>query len=260
MNSIDRNMLSRRFKLRGKRFISERLAKSPRINVHFAMTDHLHIRFAAQDFPVLALIDEAFNRAYGYVMDWFGCGSDNNMVFDLWMAPEVVDLQYMTCLPCDETFFCAPGVQSGMHVILFVSPQFCQQNADKDRLSGILAHEITHHVVRDISHASVFSMKRRENLDVPMWLEEGLCLFIESEFYPTIRKKRAEEIAKRSKWYDLDVLWNDLSACDDPETAYLQAYKETRKLIKTKGKEGIVRLLHQNRTHSVIWNDLPGKE
>jgi len=253
MNSIDRNMLSRRFKLRGKRFISERLAKSPRINVHFAMTDHLHIRFAAQDFPVLALIDEAFNRAYGHVMDWFGCGSDDNMVFDLWMAPEAVDLQYMTCLPCDETFFCAPGVQSGMYVILFVSPQCCQQNADKDRLSGLLAHEITHHVVRDISHASVFSMKRQENLDVPMWLEEGLCQFIESEVYPAARHNHTEEITRISNGYERETLWNDLSACDDPETAYLQAYKETRTILESTGKTELIRLLYLHRMHEVDW-------
>lgn len=244
-------MLNRRFELRGNRFISERLEKSPRINMHFAMTDHLRIRFAAQDVPILALIHEAFNRAYEYVQNWFGHGSD--MVFDLWMAPEMVDLQYMTCLPCAETFFCAPGMQSNMHVILFVSPQSCRQNADKDRLSGLLAHEITHHVVRDISQSSVFTMKRKEKRDVPMWLEEGLCQFIESEVYPAARQRRTEKITRMSNGYDRETLWNDLSACDDPETAYLQAYEETRAILESTGKTELIRLLYLNRMHEVDW-------
>ena len=37
------------------------------------------------------------------VKEWFGCQSDISL--DLWVAPDVIDLQYMTCLPCDKGSF-----------------------------------------------------------------------------------------------------------------------------------------------------------
>jgi len=254
MTVIDKISLNKRLELRKTRCISERLEKSPNLNVHCVVSDHLHIRLAARDVTALALIHESFNLAYGYVQTWFGRHAD--MVFDLWMAPELIDLQYMTCLSCDETFFCAPGSRNGMHIILFVSPQSCTKNADKGLLSGLFAHEITHHVVRNISQATVFSMKRKENLDVPMWLEEGLCQFIDSEVYPPFKQRRTKKIPRITRWYNRDELWNDLSSCEDPETAYLQAYKETRAVIETTGKTELIQLLYLNRTHEADWREM----
>ncbi|MBI5591726.1 MAG: hypothetical protein HY881_14725 [Deltaproteobacteria bacterium] len=190
-----------------------------------------------------------------YAKDWFAYQGDIEL--ELWMAPKVIDLQYMTCLPCDENFFCAPGSQNGIKIILFVSPLSCQKNADKDHLSGCLVHEITHHIVRDISQATVFSMKRKKDLDVPMWIEEGLCQLIQSEVHPYLYHKLSEDIAKTTRWYDFEELWNDLSSCTDTTTAYLQAYKETKTFIETKGKMELIRLLYLNRTHDVNWNNLP---
>ena len=69
---------------------------------------------------------------------------------------------------------------SGMLII-------CKRNADKNRLSGMLAHEITHHMVSEISNATPYSMKRKETCDVPMWLEEGLCQLIQSELCPALQ-------------------------------------------------------------------------
>jgi hypothetical protein len=204
------------------------------------------------------LIQESLFRAYKYVKDWFGYKADISI--DLWVAPDVYDLQFMTCLPCDEDFFCAPQNRNGLRAILFVSPRSCKRNSDKDRLSGVLAHEITHHMVADISHATVFSMKRKEECDVPMWLEEGLCQLIQSEVYPSLQYKYDAEIADTSDWYFLEDLWDDLSSCDDVRTAYLQAYKETKMLMKTKGKLGIIQLLYLNRTNKINWNDLQKEE
>jgi len=82
---------------------------------------------------------------------------------------------------------------------------------------------------------------------------------IQSEVHPSLQQSRAERITKIKKWYDWEELWNDLSSCDDANTAYLQAYKEIRTLVETKGKAEIIRLLYLNRTHYVNWNDLPSK-
>jgi hypothetical protein len=129
-------------------------------------------------------------------------------------------------------------------------------NSDKDRLTGNLAHEISHHFIRDISGATLLSMKRKETGDVPMWLEEGLCQFIESELCLSLQQSRIGRITKVAKWYDWEELWNDLSSCEDANIAYLQAYKGIRILVETKGKEEIIRLLYLNRTHYVNWNNL----
>ena len=253
MNSIDQSILKRRFDLRRTQYLPERFMRSPNITERCSVSDHLHISYAVQDASALPLIQESLLLAYRYAKDWFGYRCDISL--DLWVAPEVVDLQFMTCLPCDEGLFCAPADQNGMKTILFVSPLSCKRNAEKDCLSGLLAHEITHHVVADISHATLFSMKRKEEVDVPMWLEEGLCQLIQSEVHSSLRHKWGTDIAATSDWYNLEDLWNDLSSCEDVRTAYLQAYNETKTLLKTKGKTEIIQLLYLNRTNKIDWND-----
>jgi hypothetical protein len=94
---------------------------------------------------------------------------------------------------------------------------------------------------------------------VPRWLEEGLCQLVQSDIYPRLHCKFAEDIANTTRWYDLADLWNDLSSCNDIKTAYLQAYKETKTLAGKIGKTGVIDLLYLNRTHDVNWNDLPLK-
>jgi hypothetical protein len=255
MNSPDKALLGRRFELREAAYICERFEKSPSITEECIVSHHLRICYALRDAPILPLIREPFLQAYRYAKDWFGCEGD--MALALWMAPELADLQYMTCLPCEETFFCAPGCRNGMGIILFVSPPSCRTNGGKDRLPGLFAHEITHYFVRDISHATEFSMKRKAERDVPMWLEEGLAQIMDSEMCPPLSERRAGKIARITKWYDREEMWNDLSSCEDPATAYLQAYKETKALMETIGKSEIIRLLHLNRTHEVDWTDVP---
>jgi hypothetical protein len=147
-----------RFEIGKTRYISERFEKSPSITEHFSVSDYLHINFAPQDISILPFVQEPFLRAYMYTKEWFAYQGD--LRFDLWMAPEVSDLQYMTCLPCDEDFFCAPGSRKGRNVILFVSPLSCKKNRDKGYLSSAFAHEIAHHIVQEISCSTIFSMKR----------------------------------------------------------------------------------------------------
>jgi hypothetical protein len=255
VDTIDQALLRRRFDLRKTQYLCERLDKSPNITERCLVAPHLGISHAPSDVSILPSVCDVFLEAYEYVKDWFGCRGD--LAIDLWMAPEVVDLEYMTCMPCGDGYMCAPGTRSGANIIPFVSPLTSAKNADRDRFSAVLAHEITHHFVTDISRATIFSMKRKENFDVPLWLEEGLCQMISSEVNPSFRAKWAGEIAGTSTWYPLEDLWNDLSGCGDATRGYLQAYKETRAVVERKGKGEIIRLLYLNRTHYVDWNGLP---
>jgi len=250
-------MLEQRFDLRKTRYLCERFKKSPNITEECSVADHLGICYSAGDASIITSVRELFLRTYMYVKDWFDYRGD--IAIDLWVAPETVDLQYMTCLSCGDGFASAPGSRNGKNVILFVSPLSGGKNADKDRFSGMLAHEITHHFVTDISHATIFYMKRKEERNVPVWIEEGLCQLIQSEVDPSFRMKCDEDIARPHSWQPLQDVWNDLSSCEDVDTAYLQAYEETKTLVEKKGKAEIIRLLHLNRTHSVDWSDLTCK-
>lgn len=89
-----------------------------------------------------------------------------------------------------------------------------------------------------------------------MWLEEGLCQVIQGALHPAFRCRCLERMADISDWYDLDELWNDLSACEDVDKAYLQAYGRTRTLLKACGKAEMIRLLHHAKIHPVDWNRL----
>jgi hypothetical protein len=246
--------LEDRFLLRKTRYISERFEKSPNLTERCLISDHLHIRHAACDAQVLPFVGKSLLLAYGYVRSWFDCGRE--WALDLWMAPSPADLQYMTCLPCDAGFACCPGSRNGRGIILFASPLACGRNADRERLDGLLAHEITHHVIGDLSGATVLSMKRKQRRDVPMWLEEGLCQVIQSELSPSLQKRLTEKIARTGAWYEPEELWDDLSFCEDVGRAYLQAYRETKALLGARSKTDVIDLLKLNRVGGVNWSDV----
>jgi hypothetical protein len=67
---------------------------------------------------VYPFVQESFIRAFLFTKEWFAY--PDVLELDLWMAPEVIDLQYMTCLPCHEDFFCAPGSEKGRKVIFLI--------------------------------------------------------------------------------------------------------------------------------------------
>lgn len=254
MNSIDEKAMKRRFEVDRIRPLSERLEISPRITERCVVADHLSIRYAVQDTPIFLSIADALMYAYGYVKHWFEY--EREVPIDLWVAPDVVDLHYMTCQTHDEAFLCAPGKRDGMNIIVFVSPLSSKKNADSQRLTGNLAHEIAHHFICDISHATNLTMRRKDERDVPMWVEEGLCQVIQSEIQTSLPIKFADEITETEEWYDLEDLWNDLSCCHDVEKAYLQAYKEIRAFLEINGKNQIVHLLRNNRKRGTDWGNL----
>jgi hypothetical protein len=257
VNGMDISELQQRFDLRRTQYLCERFEKSPHITEKCSVAGHLSICYGDRDTSIVPSVQDVLLGVYAYVKDWFDYRGD--LAIELWMAPETVDLQYRTCLPCDDCFACAPGTRDGMNVILIVSPLAHGRNADKGRLSAVLAHEITHHFVTDISHSTIFAMKRRERQDVPMWLEEGLAALIMGEVYPALRQRFDEAVAGTREWYPLEDMWHDLSSCEDANRAYLQAYRETRALVERMGKGEVIRLLYLNRTHYVNWNDLARK-
>lgn len=252
---IAQSLLEQRFNLRRTQYLCERFEKSPNITEECFITNHLSICYSDSDVSIIPELCGLFLRMYLFTKNWFDYRGD--MAMQLWVAPALDDLKFMTCMPCAEGYACAPGTRNGTYIILIDSPLLCGKNSDKDRLSAVLAHEICHHFVTDISHATLFTMKRKENRDVPMWLEEGLGSVMMAEVSPSFRTRFDERIAGTTQWYSLEDMWNDLSDCENPDRAYLQAYRETGNLIKQKGRNEIIRLLYLNRTHCINWNGLP---
>jgi hypothetical protein len=255
MAVIDQAILEKRFQLgKGALALCERFEKSPDMTEELQVSNRLRVTYAPADASTLRLARESFLRGYEYATEWFDYGG--TVPFDLWMAPDAEALGYITCQPHDETFFCAPGDRDGFHVVLFVSPLACGKNADPERLTCLFAHEITHHLIREISHATSVSMKRREERDVPMWLEEGICQLVGGEVCDCLDERRLDGIVGTTDWYDWEDLWNDLSSCEDVDKAYLQAFEKVRALVRTRGRADIIRLLWQNRTGEVDWTNL----
>nr|NJM04526.1 GNAT family N-acetyltransferase [Desulfobacula sp.] len=169
---IAQSLLEQRFNLRRTQYLCERFEKSPNITEECFITNHLSICYSDSDVSIIPELCSLFLRMYLFTKNWFDYWGD--MAIQLWVAPDPDDLKFMTCMPCAEGYACAPGTRNGAHIILIDSPLIGGKNSGKDRLSAVLAHEICHHFVTDISHATLFTMKRQENRDVPMWLEEGL--------------------------------------------------------------------------------------
>lgn len=245
--------------LRRTQYLCERFEKSPNITEERSVADHLSIWYSTRDTTIIPMLSAVFLDMYRFVKSWFGYRGD--LSIHLWVAPTLEDLQFMTCTPCFEGYACAPGTKNGGNVILIDSPLLGGRNSDEERLSAVLAHEISHHFVTDISRSTLFAMQRKANLDVPIWLEEGLGTVIMAEVGPSLRARFAKQISETTEWYSLEDMWHDLTCCEDANRAYLQAYKESKTLVEERGKAEIVRLLYLNRTHYINWNDLPlGKE
>lgn len=249
---MDRELLEQRYALAASQPISQRFAKSPNITASRRFTQELLLSYAPQDSPVVPLVEEACLKALAYARHWFDHAED--LALDLWMAPGVADLEYICCQRSDARWFCAPGHREGRAVVLFVSPLACGDNAEPNRLAGCLGHEITHHLLQGITGATVYTMRRKEEQDLPMWLEEGLCQVIQGALDPVFQHRCAARLTEISKWFDPDALWNDLSACEDVAAAYLQAYRQTLTLLETYGKAELLRLLHRSTCHPVDWH------
>lgn len=251
---LDETVMNRRFDLLERYGMADRLEKSPRITECAVISPCLQIHHAPCDRAFLPFLQESLLDAYAVIKSWFGYPDD--LAVACWMAPAVQDLQYMVCFSCPDTSFFAPGEREGWNIVVFVSPQSCPGNQDKSRMTALLAHEMTHHLICHLSLASRDSRKRRENLDLPMWLEEGLCQLMECQTHPSVRERFAERCSALSSWYDLEGLWNDLSSCPDRSGAYLQAYQVTQQLVKERGKAGVLELLALNRERGTDWAGL----
>lgn len=253
---MDQELLDQRYALGAGQPISQRFAKSPNMTASRQFTTELRLCHAPRDTCIAPLVEEACRKALAFVKGWFDYAEE--MALDLWMAPEVTDLQYMSCQPCDARWFCAPGRREGRAVILFVSPLACADNAEPDRLAGCLGHEITHHLLEEITGSTVLTMKRKEEQGLPMWLEEGLCQVIQGDLDPDFRRRCLERMVEISEWYELDELWNDLSACENVATAYLQAYGQTLTLLDTYGKAQLFSFLDHSQCYPNDWTLLAG--
>ena len=193
MGNMDPSLIEQRFDLRRTQYLCERFEKSPNITEEYFVSRNLSICYGKADESAIASVRDLLLRMYAYVKDWFNYRGD--IAIELWIAPTVADLQYMTCIPCGEGYACAPGISNGANIILLDSPLSGVKNAEEGRLSAILAHEITHHFVGEISRSTPFAMKRKENRDVPMWLEEGLGTLIMTDVSPSFKARFAKDIA-----------------------------------------------------------------
>ncbi len=252
---MDPSLLAQRFALRETQYLCERFEKSPNITEACSVADNLGICYGMSDASIIPALGTLLRRVYLFVKEWFGYRGD--VAIDLWVAPTIADLQYMTCVPHEEGYACAPGTRNGANIIILDSPLSGGKNSDNDRLAAVLAHEITHHFVAEISRSTPFTMKRREGLDVPMWLEEGLGMVVMTEMGPSFGTRFNARIVGITDWYPLDDMWNDLADCEDADRAYLQAYREAKRLVEQRGRVEVIRLLYLNRTHYINWNDLP---
>jgi hypothetical protein len=188
--------LDQRFALAQTQYLCQRFEKSLNVSEEYSVSDHLTICCGNADVPVAPAIAGVLLKMYLHVKSWFGNHGD--IVIELWVAPTVDDLQFMTCMPCTEGYACAPGTKNGANIILIDSPSLKGKNSDEGRLSAVLAHEISHHFITDISRFTLFTMKRRERLDVPMWLEEGLATTVMTEVNPSFRVEFEERMARKT--------------------------------------------------------------
>jgi hypothetical protein len=254
MNKIS-PILERRFALRRTQYLCERFEKSPNLTQEYSAAAHLGICYSIGDASIISTLSEIFRKMYLYVRNWYGY--QGHLPIRIWVASSPEDMEFMTCIPYSEGYAYAPGIKNGANVILIDSPSLGGRNSDPDRLPSVLLHEISHHFVREISCSTPYTMKRKANLDVPMWLEEGLSTVIMAEVDASFRTKIVEDIAQTTEWDPLEDIWNDLACSQDANRAHLQAYKETTSLFELLGKVEIIRLLHLNRTHHINWNELP---
>lgn len=252
-------LLQQRFELRTKfgALMPERLAKSPNLTNRHDIDDQLRITHAEADLQVLPFLEEVFIAAYHHAKNWFG--GIEGMKFDLWVAPDLVDLQYMLGLACPETFFCAPGVRGGWRIVAGLSPRAYQNPRRPLRYTGCLVHEISHHIIREKAGATLLSMRRRELGDLPMWVEEGLCQVVECELDADLAGGLQERIRETRKRLDFEDLWDDLSFCEEAELAYLQAYQAIQELLRIRGKEYLLELLSMNAVRKVDWRAVAGE-
>jgi len=243
--------LPKRFELRKTKYLPERVKISPNITQSIIVKEHLSICFAPADSNIVDSVSEALISAYDIAKNWFGINYE--VPIQLWIAPELIDMNYMLCNNCPNDLFCAPGKKNGYGIIAFQSPRTGKRNRIPERLKSLLGHEISHHMILDISGATNLAMTRRINNDLPMWLEEGICQIVQADLNPQYKVLFNQQIEANQIWYKQVDLWDDLSSCNDVPKAYLQGYRDACRIINEYGKDRIISLLKQNKNKTIDW-------
>ncbi|NPE26545.1 hypothetical protein HNV12_00905 [Methanococcoides sp. SA1] len=236
--------LKKRFDLANSKFLSERFAKSPSLEKTCDINEYLSICYSPQE-EFLLNVAKAFSDAYDFVCDWFEI--KKGLRIQLWLANNIDDMHYMTCMECTSDSAFSPGWSDNRAIILCQSPMTSRRNRFDKRLTSLFVHEISHFVIRHLSGASDVTMKRQGCNNLPMWVEEGLCLSAQSDYDSKYKLIYSERIDKINTWYKNEELWNDLSECEDASVAYLQAYRDVSMLLDSCGKTKIFELLRSAR-------------
>lgn len=225
-------------------YLADRFRRAPNLAGCHAVHDRLLIRHDDKDAARLPAFGEICRDGARRALAWFGL--DAGPCFEIWLAGDAADLEYMTALRCQGLAAYAPGYRDGKAIIVMQVPRPVGLETERDRLVAIVAHECTHHIVGEISGASVYTMRRRQENDLPMWVEEGVCVVVQAacrETVPAYCTKYGPAAAGR---YAISALWNDLSDCPDRDAAYAQAYALVRAVIGTYGKDFLLWLLRKD--------------
>lgn len=247
--------MERRFSLGRAIHISERFARAPHLARTFQVNDQLSICHSREDEGILTLVAESLRLAYGFVRVWLG--AETSIPIQLWLAADLLDLQYMTAARCPAGSAFSPGRRKGLAIIISQSPHTCPENQNRKRMTGILIHEISNHFIRDLCRAGDQTMQRREKRELPMWVEEGLCLHLETEFNPSLKTAFGKGPAGGRTAYSKRELWNDLSAVEQVSLAYSQAFHWVSGILEQTGKQGFLARLREARHHECRNAELP---
>lgn len=226
-------------------YLADRFRRAPNLTGCHAVHDRLCIRYDDKDAARLPAFGEICRVGAKRALAWFGL--DAGPCFEIWLAGDPADLFFMTALRCQGFAAYAPGQRDGKAIIIVQVPRPVGLEKEHDRLVAIVAHECAHHIVEGISGASVYTMRRRQENDLPMWVEEGLCVVVQAACRKAALGFCTKDGPAAASRYAISALWNDLSDCPDRDAAYAQAYAMVRAVIGTYGKDFLLWLLRRDR-------------
>jgi hypothetical protein len=231
--------------------LPDRLEQSPNLTHRHVVSDDLRVSHAEADVAALPFLEGALTTAYRHAGGWFE--GTAGVRFDFWVAPDLTDLQYMLCIPCQDGFFCSPGESDGWGAITALSPRAYRHRDRLAHFTSSLAHEVSHHIVQARAGATRYTLRRRDLGDLPMWVEEGLCQVVECAVDGDQADRLREQARYVEEWLSFEVLWNDLAACPNRRLGYLQAYHAVRALIAARGEQHVFDILSRNAERAVDW-------
>lgn len=245
----DEKLLQQRYAQARRQFLCERFLKAPGLGDVHQVAELVWLCAALGNGGELSGV-EAFERclaeAVAFAFRWFGLAA--SFPIQAWLAPSVYELRYMVGRECATNAAFAPGWHDGCAIVICQAPNLVDGNV-RTRFPALLVHEIAHHILRKISGSSDHTMLRRELNQLPMWLEEGLCLAAQRDYAASAAPGRVEQSQRHSLCpvgpYSLRDLWNDLSALPDSQAAYRQAETLVQGLLGLYSKERLFRLIAQ---------------